>query len=170
MRSPTRCGPTRRRLGAAERRRRRRPRRLHRFLACRLSRPGRCPLARQIGEAAVSFGTRNPQALRSWIMALETKNATAVARNLEQAIAADPDFAPSYRLLAEQKSRDGDRDGARQILEAATEEGQTKAQLALACDGHDVDSYFCGRVRRLTRLDLLKTDGAGRYWLPDERE
>jgi hypothetical protein len=54
----------------------------------------------------------------------------------------------------------------RQILQAAKPEYQSKRQLADACDNHDEDSYFAGRVRHLRRLGLLDTDGQGGYRLP----
>lgn len=58
----------------------------------------------------------------------------------------------------------------RAILAAATDQWRTKLELAAALpppfDGHEDDSYFCGRVRRLKNLGLLETDGEGRYRLP----
>ena len=76
-------------------------------------------LARQIAERLAPYGTRDVRALQAWVSALESTGPAEAARNLEQAIAADPDFGPPYRMLAERKSQSGDRDGARQLLEAA---------------------------------------------------
>ena len=70
-------------------------------------------LARQISTKTVAYGTRNPQALEAYMKALETGDATVMEVGLGVAIAADPDFVPPYRLLAEIKAQRQDRAGAR---------------------------------------------------------
>ena len=74
-------------------------------------------LARQISTPTVPYGTRNPAALESFMKALETSDATVREVGLGVAIAADPNFVPPYRLLAEAKAQRQDprrcRRGAR---------------------------------------------------------
>ncbi len=76
-------------------------------------------LAHQISRQPTGYGTRNEQALRYWISAVEPHDANAVTTSLEKAIAADPDFAPPYRLLAQWKAQHQDRAGAEDLLQAA---------------------------------------------------
>ena len=52
-------------------------------------------LARQLGQAQ-PFGTRNPQALRAYVAALESPDPAASLPEFSQAAAADPDFGRAY--------------------------------------------------------------------------
>jgi hypothetical protein len=56
----------------------------------------------------------------------------------------------------------------RLILERSTERPVTMAALAGRCAGHDPDSYFGQRVRRLVKLGLL-ADGFEGYSLPERK-
>ena len=52
-------------------------------------------LARQLGETH-PFGTRNPQALRDFVAALESPDPAAASQDFARAVAADPDFGRAY--------------------------------------------------------------------------
>jgi len=74
-------------------------------------------LARQISSRAVPYGTRNPQALEGYIRALESSDTAVMEVGMGVAIAADPDFVPPYRLLAQIQAQRQDRAGAAATLE-----------------------------------------------------
>jgi len=80
-------------------------------------------LARQISTQTGTYGTRSVAALKAWMTALESSDAAVTGQSLEQAIAADPDFGPPYRLLAQWKTQRQDRAGAVALLEQALSRG-----------------------------------------------
>ncbi len=49
--------------------------------------------------------------MKAYAEALESRNASDTTANLERAIAADPNFGPAYRMLAESDAQRGDRAG-----------------------------------------------------------
>jgi Flp pilus assembly protein TadD len=73
-------------------------------------------VARQISPSAAANSPRNPEALKTFVQALEAGNPAADEESLRQVVAADPDFGPAYEQLAQLKLRQQDRDGARDIL------------------------------------------------------
>ncbi len=73
-------------------------------------------LARQISTRVAPYGTKSVPALKAYMAAEESATAAATTQNLEQAIAADPDFGPPYRLLAELDAQRQDRAGADALL------------------------------------------------------
>ena len=89
-------------------------------------------LARQISSRAVPYGTRNPQALQAYIRAAESGDATVMEVGLGVAIAADPDFVPPYRLLAQIKAQRQDRAGAAATLDQALARGNSIPELERA--------------------------------------
>ncbi|MGA2113470.1 MAG: hypothetical protein ABSH56_01825 [Bryobacteraceae bacterium] len=102
-------------------------------------------LARRITPHPQVFGTRNPAALEAYSQALEAPDSASMARAAERAIAADPDFAAAYRLLA--KARRG-TDAAQSTLETAL---NRPAMPALE------------RARMAVELAALRGDAVGRY-------
>jgi Flp pilus assembly protein TadD len=76
-------------------------------------------LARQISSRVAPYGTASLPALKAYVAAKESATAAATAQNLEQAIAADPDFGPPYRLLAQLKAQQQDRAAAEDLLRQA---------------------------------------------------
>jgi len=78
--------------------------------------PAASELARQIQSAARPLRPASASGLKAYVEALEGNDATAAARNLEQALAASPDYAPAYRLLGQLKTRAQDRAGASAVL------------------------------------------------------
>ncbi len=78
-------------------------------------------LARQIAPDASAFGTKNPAAIEAYATGLE--DAAASGEAATRAIAADPNFAPAYRMLAAARMRQQDRDGALAALAEAARRG-----------------------------------------------
>ncbi len=74
-------------------------------------------LARQISTHASPFGTKNPTVVETHVKAFERLDSPGLAEDLEKAIAADPDFGPSYRQLAQIKLQQRDLAGAEAVLE-----------------------------------------------------
>ncbi len=85
-------------------------------------------LARQISDKAVLYGTRNPQALEAYMKALESSDVAVIQVGLGAALAADPDFVPPYRLLAQIKAQQ-DRAGAVATLDQALARGNAISAL-----------------------------------------
>jgi Flp pilus assembly protein TadD len=73
-------------------------------------------LARQLWAGAPSFRSSRSMAMKNYVAALEGSDPAEVARNLEQAIALSPDFAPAYRLLAQLKAERRDAAGALTVI------------------------------------------------------
>jgi tetratricopeptide (TPR) repeat protein len=76
-------------------------------------------LARQISSAAKPYLTANEDALKAYFTAIETADPAARRQAANTAIAADSNFTPAYRLLAQAKLQAQDREGAIATLEAA---------------------------------------------------
>jgi tetratricopeptide (TPR) repeat protein len=73
-------------------------------------------LARQVSSRVAPYGTNSVSALKAYVAAKESDIAATIAQNLDQAIAADPDFGPPYRLLAQLKAQQQDRAAAEALL------------------------------------------------------
>jgi len=86
-------------------------------------------LARGISARVRPYGTRSRQALQAYATAMEL-NGPAAAAELDRAVAADPDFAPPYRLMAQWKLRQQDRAGAIAILDRALARPATAPETA----------------------------------------
>jgi len=80
-------------------------------------------LAQGISGRLASYATRNPAALKAFILALEDADPVAAGQNLEQSLAADPDFGPAYEQLAQVKLRQEDPATARDALERGLARG-----------------------------------------------
>lgn len=76
-------------------------------------------LARQISPRAGPYETASTAAVKDFFTALELGNPAARGDELSAAISADPNFAPSYLLLAETRAEQRDRDGALAVLDQA---------------------------------------------------
>jgi tetratricopeptide (TPR) repeat protein len=76
-------------------------------------------LARQISVNTGLPETHNPEALMLFTRAIESANAADRDRELTQAIAADPNFARAYHILAQVKLQNQDAAGARAVLQRA---------------------------------------------------
>jgi tetratricopeptide (TPR) repeat protein len=83
-------------------------------------------IARRISPRATPYGTRNPQALEAYAKALEATDPAVMEAGFGVAIAADPDFVPPYRQLAQLKAQQQDRPGALAIVERAVERARAR--------------------------------------------
>ena len=116
-------------------------------------------LARQISRETSGYGTRSSDALKAWMGALEAGDASVTMQSLEQAIAADPDFGPPYRLLAQWKTQRQDRDGALSLLEQALARGDRIPPVERARIGLEVANLhddLAGRQSALAALVKLE--------------
>jgi tetratricopeptide (TPR) repeat protein len=73
-------------------------------------------LARQISPRLTPYGTKNPQVIEAHVKAFEHLDSPDMADELAKAIAADPNFGPSYRQLAQLKTQHKDIAGAEDTL------------------------------------------------------
>ncbi len=89
-------------------------------------------LVSRISSHPVPYGTRSLEALKAWTAAQEPRDAAAARQSLEQAIAADPDFPPPYRALAEWMAARQDRAGALGVLGKALARGNRIPELERA--------------------------------------
>ena len=110
-------------------------------------------LARQIWTAAPPYRSSHLPAMKSYVAALEGNDPAEVSRNLEQAIAADPDFAPAYRLLAQLKAQSQDAAGASAVIARALATDLRPLERArLEVAGAELRG---DRAARLRALDLV---------------
>lgn len=112
-------------------------------------------LAKQLSPAATSFETSNPEAVRYYMTALESSIPAEMEKNAAAAIAADPNFGQPYRLMADVKTQQRDRDGALAALDQALARGTAipaleRARIQLQAAGLRND--FAGRERALGEL------------------
>jgi Flp pilus assembly protein TadD len=108
--------------------------------------PAASAVAHEISPRALAYGTQNSFVVETYVEALEHMDA-AGAGNLQKAIAADPDFGPSYRQLAQFRARQGDLDVALQVLDqglargsALPESERARIQLERASLRNDPDA------------------------------
>jgi tetratricopeptide (TPR) repeat protein len=80
-------------------------------------------LARQISAGIRPYPTHSLDCMRAYAEALESHDVADSIASLERAIAADPDFGPAYRMLAEADARRGDKTGAIALLDRAKARG-----------------------------------------------
>jgi Flp pilus assembly protein TadD len=73
-------------------------------------------MARQISSRAAPYGTTSGPALMAYVAARESASVAATTENLDAAIAADPNFGPPYRLLAQLKAQQQDHAAAEALL------------------------------------------------------
>ena len=110
-------------------------------------------LARQLWAGAPPYRASHAPALKYYMAALEGSDPAEVVRNLEQAIAASPDFAAAYRLLAQLKAENRDAAGAMAVIGQALSTDLRpleRARLEVA------DAELRGdRAARLRALDLV---------------
>jgi tetratricopeptide (TPR) repeat protein len=123
-------------------------------------------LARQISTRVAPYGTNSVPALKAYMAAEESATTAATAQNLEQAIAADPDFGPPYRLLAELDAHRQDRAAADALLgQALARAGAMppaeRARLELEAANLHGDS--AARKSALTTLVALEPNDAATW-------
>jgi len=121
--------------------------------------PAASALALEISPRINPYATRNAQVLQAYVKALEGSDPAGVAQDLQQAIAADPDFGPAYRQLAQIESRQRDIAGALALLQQALARGsaiggaeRARIQLQAAVLRND------SAARQQALADLAKAD------------
>jgi len=128
-------------------------------------------LARQISSKIVPYGTRNPQALEAYMRALESSDVTVMEVGLGVAIAADPDFVPPYRLLAQIKAQRQDRAGAVATLDQALARGNAIPELdraRLELESAELTGNPDARQSALAKLVKLDSGDSNAWrWLGD---
>jgi tetratricopeptide (TPR) repeat protein len=113
-------------------------------------------LARSLWKDAPPYATRNTAALQAFVNALESFDQPSVALTLERALAADPDFAPAYRLLAQWKAQRQDHAGALAVLDQALARNLPPVERArLELDSADLRGDAVARSRACAILARL---------------
>ena len=86
-------------------------------------------LAQQLSNRATSYPTRNVAAVKAYVMGLELADPATAPQRFEEAIAADPAFAPPYEKLAQWKIQRQDRAGATDLLSRALAQSSRMPEL-----------------------------------------
>ncbi len=122
-------------------------------------------LARQLAAHTTPYFTRSDACIRAYAEGLETKDAAGAAARMEEAIAADPDFGPAYRSLAELDVQRQDRDGAKEILHRAlARSGLAPIERArIQLDAAAIENDGAARQHALAALADLEPHNA-RTW------
>jgi tetratricopeptide (TPR) repeat protein len=127
-------------------------------------------LTRQITSKPAPYGTRSNEALMHYTRAIETADAASTERELEQAVAADPDFSAAYIPLAQTLAQRRERAGAMALLErglarpGTPETSRTRFEVELA----ELRGDSAGRMAALAKLARLEpSDGTVWHALGD---
>jgi Flp pilus assembly protein TadD len=113
-------------------------------------------LARQVWPGAPPYRASHGPALKNYVAALEGSDPIEVVRNLEQAIAADSDFAPAYRLLAQFKAQAQDAPGALSAIASALSTDLRPLERArLEVAGAELSGDKAARLRALESVSRL---------------
>jgi len=114
-------------------------------------------LARQVSGRVAPYGTNSVPALKAYMAAKESATTAAIAQNLDQAIAADPDFGPPYRLLAQLKAQQDPAAAEALLAQALARAGAMppaeRARLHL--EDANLRGDFAARASALTALVAL---------------
>ena len=122
-------------------------------------------LARQFVSNPPAFATSNTQAIRAYSQAIESNDIRKTAAYLEQAIAADPDFGPAYRTLAQLDIQRQDRDGALAVLDrGVARSGMVPAERArIQLEAATIRNDTAAKQQALTALTKLEP-GSASVW------
>jgi tetratricopeptide (TPR) repeat protein len=110
-------------------------------------------IAKKLSATAQPYLTANSEALRLYATGLESDSGDS---ELQQAVAADPDFGPAWAALAQRELARGDRDAATQTIARAAHlhldaYDQATIEMAAATLNRDRDA----RVKALRRISAL---------------
>ncbi len=122
-------------------------------------------LAQKISPGARPYSTRNTVALKAYSIALESDGPQAMSE-LEEAIAADPNFPRPYELLAQLKVQHQDPAGAAALLQAAIARGPalpTDGKARIEFELANLRGDAAGRLQALTALTAA-TPGDASAW------
>jgi tetratricopeptide (TPR) repeat protein len=89
-------------------------------------------LAREISARAKPYSTKNPFVVETHVKAFEHLGNADTAEDLQKAIAADPNFGPAYRQLAQIKIQQKDIPGAKEILARGLARGNQMSDVERA--------------------------------------
>lgn len=116
-------------------------------------------LAHQLAAGAGKYATGNAAAVEAYMIALEASTGVATDESAARAIAADPNFAPPYRLLAASKAKRQDLAGALAVLDAAAARGNAFPPVERARNALDAATLRNdSAARRQALTDLVKAD------------
>jgi tetratricopeptide (TPR) repeat protein len=123
-------------------------------------------MARRISARIAPYATHNLECLKAYCEAVESHNASDTAASLGRAIAADPDFGPPYRMLAEFEAQHGDRTSAMEVISRAIARGDAivpveRARIAVVAA--DLRADAAARQAALVTLAKLES-GNPRTW------
>jgi Flp pilus assembly protein TadD len=121
-------------------------------------------LANRISPGARPYSTQNIAALKAYSIALESDASQAMSE-LEEAIAADPNFPRPYELLAQFKVQRQDRDGAAALLQSAIARGVLPAagKARIEFELANLRGDATGRLKALTALTGAMPRDAGAW-------
>ncbi len=113
-------------------------------------------LARQLWKGAARVPA-NDAALRSYVAALESNEPGLVNGELSRAIAADPNFAPAYRVLGQLLAQRQDRAGALAVIrQALSRDLPAAARARLELEAATLAGDRAGRLAALESLSRLE--------------
>jgi tetratricopeptide (TPR) repeat protein len=122
-------------------------------------------LARQLSTRLAAYSTRNAECIRAYAEGLESHDPAQAAVRMQEAIAADADFGPAYRSLAELDMQLQDRAGAIAVLDRALARGGItpieRARIQL--DAAGIKNDPAARQQALAELARLEP-GNARTW------
>lgn len=123
-------------------------------------------LARAISSQATAFPTRNEEALRDYVQAMEAPDLAQCVAMLQQSVAADPDYGPAYRMLAQRQVQGQDRAAAVATLTRALARGEAlgageRARIAAELAGLENQPVL--RLRALAALVKLEPNDTGAW-------
>ncbi len=123
-------------------------------------------LAAGISNQTTAFDTRSLEALRGYSEAMEMADVSQAASRLEQAIAADPNYGPAYRMLAQLELQHRDRDGSVATLTRALARGGALGGIErarIAVDLASLQNEPQLKLRALAALVKLDPNDAGAW-------
>jgi tetratricopeptide (TPR) repeat protein len=123
-------------------------------------------LANAISRQAVPFPTGSAVALRDYAQAMENGDLSQSGPLLQQAIAADPNYGPAYRLLAQRELLRQDRAGAAATLTQALGRGAPLGGIErarIAADLAGLENQPQLRLRALAALVKLDPNDSGAW-------
>ncbi|HUB83751.1 MAG TPA: hypothetical protein VMB03_33365 [Bryobacteraceae bacterium] len=112
-------------------------------------------LAREISSRAKPYATGNPFVVETHAKAFEHIDSPEIADDLQKAIAADPNFGPSYRQLAQIKVQQKDLPGAEEVLARGLARGDaisTSERALLQLEDANLRNDSALRIAALTSL------------------
>ncbi len=121
--------------------------------------------AGQLAARPAAYYTRSEACLRAYAEGLESKGIPQASARMEEAIAADPDFGPAYRSLAELDVQRQDRNGARAILGRGLARGGMAPieRARVQFDAASMDNDPAAKQQALAAIAKLEPGNAGAW-------